>query len=236
MVVVIAIDGPAGSGKTSLAKALARKLRYIHLNSGLMYRVVAQAALDKGVSWDDVGGLVSLANDAEFDFHLNSGDFRTLVEVKLSSDASYIVPMDKIYGELASQGASKIAVIPEVRSVLSEKQREVGRVNSVVLEGRDAGSVVFPDADFKFYLEASIEERVWRRLTQLTGLERTDPELLKRFEEIRSEVQERDHRDMSREASPLSLAEGAEVILTDTYSEEEVLELLYHKVLGNFSA
>jgi CMP/dCMP kinase len=234
--IIVTIDGPAGSGKSSVSKKLAEKLKFIHLNSGLMYRVIARAAIDRGLDLNDIEGLSALAEAAGFDFNLDSSDFRTRVEVIFSDDASYRIPEESVYDEQSSQGASRIAMYPAVREVLSRKQREVGTNSSLVLEGRDAGTVVFPDADFKFYLETSLDERVWRRLSQLTGRERSDPEVRERFEEGKAKILERDKRDMSRDASPLRIPEGAEVIHTDALSEQEVVSELFSRVMKKVSA
>jgi cytidylate kinase len=230
---VITIDGPAGSGKSSVSKELAKKLGFVHLNSGLMYRAIARAAIDSGLSLDDIEGLRALANEAEFDFHLDSGDFRTRVEVKFSNRPGYRLDLDGIYDDPVSSASSRIATFSGVRDVLSEKQRTFATRSDLVLEGRDAGTVVFPDAKFKFYLDTSLDERVWRRLVQISGLERSDARLMERFDEVKEQVLERDRRDMSREASPLRVADGAEVISTDALSEQEVVDLLYGKVLKN---
>jgi cytidylate kinase len=223
---IVTIDGPAGSGKSTVAEELARRLEYIHLNSGVMYRAVARAALDHNIDLDNRQVLMELANSAEFDFHLNSSDFRTRVEVLFSHLPDYDICLSKVYDEDCSSAASTLAVIAEVREILTAKQRVLGRRENMVLEGRDAGTVVFPGADFKFYLETSLDERVWRRVSQQSGLQRDDPSAKEKFLEMKRQILERDDRDSSREASPLRVPEGAHVVVTDNLSVDEVVEHL----------
>jgi CMP/dCMP kinase len=125
---IVTIDGPAGSGKSSVSEELARRLEFIHLNSGIMYRVVARAALDHNLDLDNRSVLVELANSAKFDFNLNSSDFRTRVEVLFSHLPDYDICLSRVYDEDCSRAASTVAVIAEVREILTAKQRALGQL------------------------------------------------------------------------------------------------------------
>ncbi|HMO17109.1 MAG TPA: (d)CMP kinase [Oligoflexia bacterium] len=164
--VIITIDGPAGSGKSTIASKLAQRLGFIHLNSGILYRAIGRIANEKGVSHDDEKGLIYLCSSAKFDFSLDPGNFRTRVTLNFPSLGNYSLNPEELYGEECSHWASLVGTSKAVREALTSFQRELGSRNSLVLEGRDAGSVVFPDADFKFYLDASLDERVRRRALQ----------------------------------------------------------------------
>lgn len=237
---IITIDGPSGCGKSSVSASLARKLKFIHLNSGLLYRVIAKASNELNSAIENPDEIAKLLEDVKFDFNLDSGDFRTHVRVKFVSNPSLTVyfgglNFSELYDELTTKGASLIATYLEVRRVLSDVQRAAALEHDMVLEGRDAGTVVFPDANFKFYLDASLEERALRRFLQAKSLERTESNISdalkdKSFEDLKQKLSERDKRDSTRSFSPLRIADDAEVINTDLLSEQEVVELLYSKV------
>lgn len=227
---IVTIDGPAGSGKTTVSCLLAKKLKFIHLNSGILYRSVARAAYDNGITFSDEKALIDLAKSAKFDFHLDSSDFHTTVEVEFSSLPNYSLDIESIYEDISSRGASEVATIESIRSVLTDTQRAISEHNSLVLEGRDAGTVVFPDAPFKFYLDASFDERVKRRVQQQYSVYENDKEFMELFKKIKADMQSRDDRDSSREASPLSIPEDAMVVDTDGVSIPEVVNILYEAV------
>lgn len=231
---IITIDGPAGSGKSTVSAQLAEKLGFLHLNSGLLYRAIARAAKENSISYENESRLVSLAKAAEFDFNLDPSDFRTRVELKFPSLGDYSLHADELHAEEWSRGASVIGTLPHLRVALSDAQRKLGESYSMVLEGRDAGSVVFPNADFKFYLETSLEERVRRRLLQhgsVSDGKSLDP---KEFEALKEQVKkdmiERDGRDSSREASPTIVPKDAVLIKTDGLNVQEVVDKVYNIV------
>jgi len=231
---IITIDGPAGSGKSTVSAQLAEKLRFLHLNSGLLYRAIARAAKENAISYENESGLVSLARAAEFDFNLDPSDFRTRVELKFPALGDYSLHADDLHAEEWSRGASVIGTLPDLRAALSAAQRKLGESFSMVLEGRDAGSVVFPNADFKFYLETSLEERVRRRLLQHSSLsdgKSLHPKELEALkEQVKKDMLERDRRDSSREASPTVIPEDAVLIKTDGLSVLEVVDKVFSLV------
>ncbi len=197
MTEIIAIDGPAGSGKSSVAKALAHELGFLHVDTGAIYRSVAYAAVQNGVSLDDEFELAKLA--------------MSLTEIN-SSPA--------IRSEQVSQAASKVSQYPAVRANLLELQRRFGRQSKTgaVLEGRDIGTVVFPDAKYKFFVTASPEERAKRRFLELEskGLKPV-------YESVLAEQKERDERDSTRAVAPLVPAKDAVVIDTTGVSFDDVV-------------
>lgn len=187
--VVIAIDGPAASGKSSVARALSRQLAIAYVNTGAMYRAVTWHAVRAGVPSTDAEAVQALLGRTKFACFIGEGD-----ESQFLIDGAE--PGAELLSEAVNANVSHIAAIPEVRRLLVELQRECARETDVVMEGRDIGSAVFPESRFKFYIDASVEVRAQRRLRQ--GL--SDP------------IQNRDRIDSSRRASPLIIAEDAHVI------------------------
>jgi CMP/dCMP kinase len=214
--IVVAIDGPAGSGKSTLAKRVASRLQFIYIDTGAMYRAVALWAVRQGVAFDDHHRMEQLATAAEIE--LEPGG-----RVRLNrEDVS-----DAIRAPEVSNGASKIAVISGVRRAMVAKQRELGQRMSVVMEGRDIGTVVFPDADVKIYLDAAVEERVRRRLHDLR--EKGDPITVA---ELTAQIRERDLRDSTRADAPLSQAPDAIYLDSTGLSIEQVEEAILKLVRG----
>ena len=211
---VVAIDGPAGVGKSTLARALARELRLPYVNTGLMYRALAGRSREAGVDPGDEIRLVELARTMTFS--LDAGD-----PLELSIDGR--APAASLSSPEVEAVVSAVARHPSVRALMRAAQRELGLGGSV-MEGRDIGTVVFPDADLKFYLDASDEERGLRRYRQLRG--RGEPAVLA---EIVAEIEERDRRDRSRAHSPLRCAPDAERVDTTLLSMEEVVALLLER-------
>lgn len=194
---IVAIDGPAGSGKSAVGRRVAQALALTFVDSGLMYRAVGCLALERRVRLDDAEGLSRLA-----------GSIRVTIEGSAvhidGSDYTHLV-----YGAELSAAASRVAEVPGVRLAVVAQLRAMGG-GGVVMAGRDIGTVVFPDADFKFYLTASVAERARRRAVQITARgETADPERL------RVEIEERDRRDAGRAVAPMRPAEDALVLETD---------------------
>jgi cytidylate kinase len=190
---VIAIDGPAGAGKSTLARRVAARLGFLYIDTGAMYRAVALHALRAGVDPGDAAAVNPLLAAAEVDFTLEG---QTLLN---GEDVSAAIRAPE-----ASQAASRISAIPEVRRALVRQQRRIGSAHPVVMEGRDIGTVVFPAAQLKIYLDAALTERVRRRVQDLRAQGR-DPDPA----DVEREMRERDTRDSSRADSPLRPAGDA---------------------------
>jgi cytidylate kinase len=205
----IAIDGPAGAGKSTIASRLARKLGYVNLESGAMYRALALKAIDKDVSFDDEAALVKLAQNARIQLEPTLGGNRTLLDGR---DVSA-----RIRERDVSEGASRVSVHPKVRELMVARQREMGAGGGVVMEGRDIGTEVFPDADLKIFLDADPVVREQRRMAQ----QKIKGDVAA---SVAADLRERDRRDRTRAASPLVAAKDAVVINSSALNEDEVLE------------
>lgn len=205
--IIVAIDGPAGSGKSTIAKRVAARLGCIYIDTGAMYRAVGLLALRSGVALSDESKLESLARSANIEF-LDNG-----TRVRLNGEEVTAA----IRAPEVSEAASRVSAVPAVRRVLVEKQREMGARASVVMEGRDIGTVVFPNADVKVFLDAKSEVRTARRLKEWAEKGQTvQPEKVAR------EMDERDHRDRTRSDSPLLQAPDAVYLDTSDMTLDEV--------------
>jgi cytidylate kinase len=205
---IIAIDGPAGAGKSTVASRLARKLGYVNLESGAMYRALALRAIEWDASFDDEDALLKMAQDSRIALDRSIGGNRVLLNGK---DVS-----ERIRERDVSEGASKVSVHPKVREWMVERQREMGIGGGVVMEGRDIGTKVFPDADLKIFLDADPVIREQRRLDQLKVKGAS-------AQAIAAELRQRDRRDRTRAASPLVAADDAVVLDSTHMSEDEVV-------------
>ncbi len=208
---IIAIDGPAGSGKSTVGKLLAKRLGYLYMDTGAMYRALAWKALSLGIPLDDEAALTRLAERVRITLSGDPDAMRVAIDGQDVTDA--------IRAPEISRAASIIAAILGVRRAIVAKQREMGRRGRVVLEGRDTGTVVFPDADVKFFLDARLEVRARRRFEQERARGREIS-----FEETLRETEERDRRDAERSASPLRQAEDAVYLDSSDLSVEQVVE------------
>jgi cytidylate kinase len=217
--VIVAIDGPAGVGKSTLAKRVADKLGFVYVNSGAMYRAVALWALRLGVATSDMHRLEQLANEAKIEL-LPGADHRVLLN---GEDVSEEIRELKV-----SQAASQISVIPSVRRALLQMQRDMAKKGSIVMEGRDIGSVVFPEAQVKIFLDADPAERAKRRALEIHGHEGE-------VESIAKELHKRDHRDRTRAEAPLVQAPDAQLVDTTGLSLEEVEEIVLRLVRARVS-
>jgi cytidylate kinase len=204
---VVAIDGPAGAGKSTIARRVAARLGLIYIDSGAMYRAVALWALREGVPLDDASRLEAMAQAARIDFA--AGAATVLLNGEDVTEA--------IRAPEVSQAASKVSVLAGVRRALVEQQRRMGAAQSVVMEGRDIGSVVFPGAEVKIYLDADPAARAQRRALELEQKGETVSR-----EEVARELAERDRRDRTRATAPLVLAPGAVRVDTTRLSIEQV--------------
>jgi len=206
---IIAIDGPAGAGKSTIASRLARKLGYVNLESGAMYRALALKAIDKDASFDDEDALTVLAQNSRIRLEPTIGGNRTLLD---GHDIS-----SRIRERDVTEAASRVSVHPRVREWMVARQREMGEGGGVVMEGRDIGTKVFPDADLKIFLDADPVVREQRRMEQ----QRVKGEVAAG---LAAELRERDRRDRTRAVSPLVAAKDAVVIDSTQLSEDEVVE------------
>jgi cytidylate kinase len=213
---VVAIDGPSGSGKSTIAKQLAQMLGYLYIDTGAMYRALGFAAEQAGIPFENSDQMRDFLLSIDFKYGVNE---QTLVEINGENLTQ------KIREHHVSQLASDISKLPCVRTHLLELQRELGRESFSVMEGRDIGTVVFPDAFIKIFLTASLEERAMRRLKQLEykGEKHT-------LEEILEDVKRRDHNDMNRDVAPLKQAHDATYFDTTESGKQEVLDKLSQMV------
>ncbi|MCA9604977.1 MAG: (d)CMP kinase [Myxococcales bacterium] len=224
---IVAIDGPAGAGKSSAARRLAQRLGYVLIDTGALYRAVALAAKERGVSWDDGEALGRLTAALDLRFAPPEGEDGRPPLLLDGVDRSADIRTPEI-----SQGASRVSAHPPVRAALLGVQRAMGEAGGVVLEGRDIGTVVFPRADVKVFLTASLEARVGRRFDELTeGGAAADREA------VRSEMSTRDARDSGREVAPLKPADDAVLLDTTELGLDGVVDRLVEIVReAGFSA
>ncbi|MFV1973065.1 MAG: (d)CMP kinase [Thiohalobacterales bacterium] len=214
---VITIDGPSGSGKGTISQRLARQLGWHYLDSGALYRLLACAAQRDGVTLDDVDGLVALANRIHAEFRTNAtGDESVLLDgVSVTTE---------LRTEQAGSAASQIAALPPVRAALLDWQRRYRQPPGLVADGRDMGTVVFPDASTKIFLTASPGERARRRYNQLINMKKEVS-----LEAVMAEVRARDERDRSRSVAPLVPAADAHLLDNSALDiEETVARVLEH--------
>lgn len=205
---IVAIDGPGGSGKSTVARAVARRLGFTYIDSGAMYRAVALWALRLGLNLDDLHRLEQLAKEA----HIELPNQRVLLN---GEDVTAQIREPRV-----SEAASRVAAQPGVRRAMREEQRRIGKLGSAVMEGRDIGTVVFPEAQVKIFLDAQPDARAQRRAAELGTP----------VDEVARDLDARDRRDRSRAEAPLTQAPDAEYLdtthLTPAQTEEAVLKLV----------
>jgi len=218
---IIAIDGPAGAGKSTVAKILAKKLGFLYIDTGAMYRALTLKVLENNLPITDVPGITRLANEIKIGLRNNpDGPLTVILDEK---DVSLAIREPRI-----TQFVSDIAKIKEVRQILVKMQRELGQKGNCVLDGRDIGTVVFPQAQKKFFIDASAGERVKRRFKELKGLGREVAE-----DEVAKDLANRDKIDSTREASPLRQAPDAVYMDTTDLSIEQVVEKMFDLCKAN---
>ena len=220
--IVITIDGPAGSGKTTVSRLLAEKLNYQYVDTGALYRCIAFEVDAAGIVPTDNRQIRDLCQDLSISFRKINGTSRIF-----SNDKDVT---DKIRTPEVTMLASAVSAMPAVRQHLLNVQRKMGEKKSVVFEGRDMGTVVFPNADVKFYIDATIDIRAQRRHRELKAHH------TQTLEAVREDMKIRDRNDSSRELSPLKPAEDAFIIDTTHLSAEEVVEVMLATILASSKA
>ncbi len=209
----VAIDGPAGAGKSTIAKLVAKEKGYIYVDTGAMYRGLAIHFIKKGIAAGDVAGIVESCKDAEVSSVYEEG----VQQIYLNGENVTSMLRTEEVGNMAS----KTSAIPEVRAKLLELQRTLAREKDVIMDGRDIGTNILPHADVKIYLTASVETRAKRRYKEL--LEKGESCV---YEEIAQDIKERDERDMNREIAPLKQAEDAILVDSSEMTIEEVVSTI----------
>lgn len=213
---VIAIDGPGGAGKSTIARLLANKLNYLHLDTGAMYRAVTLAAINANISLNDGAQLVELAKNIDINFDDKGEIYLNGKNVSKEIRTAEV-----------NENVSKAAAVKGVREVLVEKQKELAQNNKVVMDGRDITTVVLPEAEYKFFLTASLEERAKRRYQEVKSKNQEAD-----LEKIKKSIARRDKLDSEREHSPLKKAEDALLIDTTDLTIEQVLKKMIKIIEG----
>lgn len=208
----IAIDGPAGAGKSSIARAAAEKLGFLYVDTGALYRTVALAALRRGLRPEDKADIIGILPELEVTMQFVDGEQRVFLN---GEDVSEDIRLPEV-----SFAASTVSAIPEVRQFLFDLQQKMGRENNVLMDGRDIGTVVLPDAGLKIFLTATPEERARRRYEQLKDKEGIT------YEAVLEDLNKRDYQDTHREIAPLKQADDAVLLDTTHMSFDEVVEAI----------
>ena len=220
---IITIDGPSGVGKSSAARFLAERLRYFYLESGRLYRAIAWKVVQDGVPPEDVEALEELCRKIEISVRKSDGQFRFLVSGQDVTDALKVPGLDQV--------TSLISQTVPVRTRLLQLQREIGGTGGVIVEGRDIGSVILPDAHIKFYLDSTVKVRAERRFQELIrqGVQVDLPT-------VQQEIQSRDYRDIQRDLAPLTIPEEAVMIDATDLTLREVVRRMESEIFKRFSA
>ena len=220
MTINVALDGPSGAGKSTIARAAAKKLGYVYVDTGAMYRSVALFMLDNGVDPEDKEGVTALLPKVEISLAYDNGEQRVILN---GEDVS-----ERIRTSAVSMAASKTSSYPEVRAFLLDLQKDIARKNNIIMDGRDIGTVILPDAQIKIFLTASAEKRAERRHKEL--IEKGENIS---FEEVLEDIKKRDEQDMNRETAPLKQADDAILVDTSELTLEESIDAIYNTVVSN---
>ena len=218
----VAIDGPSGAGKSTIAKAVAAKLAIVYVDTGALYRTIGLAVQRRGISMDDNAGILSVLPEIRVELTYRDGSQCVLLD---GEDVSGLIRTPEI-----SMYASKVSALPAVRAFLLDLQRDMARTHSVVMDGRDIGTVILPDAEVKIFLTASDEKRAERRWLELRekGEEVT-------VEDVLSDMRRRDAQDSSRAAAPLRQAEDAVLVDTSALTLEESIQAVLDVIRGRMA-
>ncbi|CUU09994.1 cytidylate kinase [Candidatus Kryptobacter tengchongensis] len=214
--IIIAIDGPAGSGKSTTARLVAQKLGYIYIDTGAMYRALTLKVIELGINPNDESLITKIAENTKIELLYENGNLKVILDGK---DVS-----EKIRSPEVTSLVSIVSAHPKLRDIMVKKQRELGRNGGVVMDGRDIGTVVFPDADLKIFMTADVRERAKRRQKELKA-QGFDVEI----EKLIKEIEERDKFDSTREIGPLKKADDAIEIDTTNLTIDEQVELVLKK-------
>jgi len=214
--IIIAIDGPAGSGKSTTARLVAQKLGYIYIDTGAMYRALTLKVIELGIDPNDESSIIKIAENTKIELLYENGNLKVILDGK---DVS-----EKIRSPEVTSLVSIVSAHPKLRDIMVKKQRELGRNGGVVMDGRDIGTVVFPDADLKIFMTADVRERAKRRQKELKA-QGFDVEI----EKLIKEIEERDKFDSTREIGPLKKADDAIEIDTTNLTIDEQVELVLKK-------
>lgn len=210
----IAVDGPSGAGKSTIAKAVAKKLHIDYIDTGAMYRAIGYKMLKEGVAVDDLDGIRKLLDTTEIDFSQGN----TILDGKVIND---LIRTPEI-----SKQASSCSAVGIVREKLVDLQKKMGQAKSVVMDGRDIGTVVFPDAEYKFFITASVEERARRRYEELLAKGQKVA-----YDQVLTDITARDHNDTTREITPLRKADDAIEVDTTNMTIEEVIDYICKEMM-----
>lgn len=207
----VAIDGPSGAGKSTVARAAAARLGYVYVDTGAMYRAIGLAVCRKGISGDDTAGIVAVLPEVQLDIRYEDGAQHILL---CGEDVSDVIRTPEI-----AKYASKVSAVPEVRQFLLETQRDMAKNSNILMDGRDIGTVILPDAPVKIFLTASAEARAQRRYLELHEKGQSIT-----FDEVLHDIQQRDEQDMTRAVAPLKQAADAVLLDTSDISLEQSIE------------
>jgi cytidylate kinase len=221
---IIAVDGPAGSGKSTVGQQLAQRLGYLYFDTGVMYRAMTLACLQRGIAVEDQEAVEALAQRVAIDVRAPTiADGRQYDVLLDAQDATWALRSPEVEGSV-----SRVSMYAGVRRAMSAKQREIGLRGSVVMVGRDIGTVVLPEADLKIYLDASVEERARRRWREAEAR----GEAVGSYEDVLRAMRERDRIDSTREVAPLKAASDAVVVDSTSMSVEQVVEHVWRLANG----
>lgn len=211
--ITIAVDGPGSAGKGTVARGVARELGYQYIDTGAMYRSVALFCRRKGIAWNDGPSCAAVAADLDFRFEWNGDLLRLMVD---GEDVTAAIRQDGI-----GRGASDVSALPEVRAALLDRQRQLGAAGGIVMDGRDIGTVVLPDAELKVFLDADLDERARRRHEELIRRGETIP-----LNQVKAGLAFRDKQDSERAVAPLKQASDAIYIDSTAFSAAQVVDRL----------
>lgn len=236
---VITVDGLLGTGKTTISKLLAKKLGYVYLSSGMLYRGIAYLCLENNIKdLNEAKSVYDCVKNANFELVLTNSDGEIVIEDYIGDLKQCLLidgknVTDNLFSLQVSQAASKVATHKEVRSMLVDIQRNAFKGFNIVAEGRDMGSVIFPNADIKFYIEVSSEVKAKRRFEQLYKGQNLSEEQVKSLKlQLKTEIEERDNRDINREIAPTIVPKEAKIIDNSSKTLTEVVKSMYNRAVS----